>query len=131
MTHRKGDGFQRVLFLCEDNYLHSRFCEELFNSLVRSEGLNWDAASRALSPEAARSVRESMSPDATGYLRSIGVAPVNHLRLLSISPRARAGSSLPGLPRTPRSSAGLRRTTPCSYAGRWQSPIRFRTGCTS
>lgn len=78
---RKGDSLKRILFLCEDNFLASRFCEEYFNSLVRDLGLNWQAASRALSPEAARQHPEPMSADAVRYLRSSGVAPVNHRRL--------------------------------------------------
>lgn len=78
---RKGDGLRRALFLCEDNHLESRFCEELFNSLVRDEGLNWQAVSRALSPVAARRHREPMARDAIACLRQLGAAPMNHGRL--------------------------------------------------
>jgi protein-tyrosine-phosphatase len=78
---RKGDSLKRVLFLCEDNHLKSRFCEELFNSLVRDEGLNWQAVSRALSPVAARRYRDSMAREAVACLRSLGAAPMNHGRL--------------------------------------------------
>jgi len=78
---RKGDGLKRALFLCEDNFVHSRFCEELFNSLVRDEGLNWQAVSRALSPAAARRPLEPMADSAAAALRAVGAAPVNHRRL--------------------------------------------------
>jgi protein-tyrosine-phosphatase len=78
---RKGDGLRRALFLCMDNYLASRFCEELFNSLVRAEGLNWQAVSRGLSAPAARVTPEPMAPEAVERLRAIGAAPVNHRRL--------------------------------------------------
>ena len=78
---RKGDGLKRALFLCEDNYLASRFCEELFNSLVRGEGLNWQAISRAYRTSAARGFSEPMAPEAVAFLRDAGAAPVNHRRL--------------------------------------------------
>jgi len=78
---RKGDSLKRALFLCEDNYRASRFAEELFNSLIRGEGLNWQAVSRAVSPTAARRQSEPMAPEAVACLRSFGAAPVNHRRL--------------------------------------------------
>jgi protein-tyrosine-phosphatase len=78
---RKGDGLKRALFLCRDNRLLSRFCEELFNSLVRAEGLNWQAVSRALSVDALKGSIEPMAPQAVARLRSLGAAPVNHRRL--------------------------------------------------
>ena len=78
---RKGDGLRRALFLCEDNYLAGRFCEELFNSLIRGEGLNWQAVSRAYRTSAARGFSEPMAPEAVAFLRNIGTAPANHRRL--------------------------------------------------
>jgi protein-tyrosine-phosphatase len=78
---RKGEGLRRALFLCEDNFRDSRFCEELFNSLVRDEGLNWQAISRAISAPAARLASAAMATDAVAALRARGAAPVNHRRL--------------------------------------------------
>jgi protein-tyrosine-phosphatase len=84
---RKGDGLKRALFLCADNYRASRFCEELFNSLVRDEGLNWQAISRALEPGAAQRVAAPVAPEVVAALRSRGAAPVNHRRLpLAVNP---------------------------------------------
>lgn len=78
---RKGDSLKRILFLCDDNHLASRYCEEYFNSLVRDRGLNWQASSRALSAVAARQNSGPMAGVAIEFLRSHGVAPVNHRRL--------------------------------------------------
>src|ERR1700749_171652 len=39
---------QRVLFLCTGNYYRSRYAEELFNHLAKSEGLPWRAFSRGV-----------------------------------------------------------------------------------
>jgi protein-tyrosine-phosphatase len=78
---RKSDVLRRVLFLCADNYHESRFCEELFNSHARTEGLSWQATSRALQPAAATRSEGPMSERAIAMLRTLGAAPVNHLRL--------------------------------------------------
>ncbi|MGW8368708.1 MAG: hypothetical protein ACWGPN_08505 [Gammaproteobacteria bacterium] len=86
-VERKGEGLRRALFLCEDNFTASRFCEEMFNSLVRDEGLNWQATSRSYSPSPARRHLEPMSAAAIAALRGAGVAPVNHCRLpLEVTP---------------------------------------------
>jgi len=42
---------KQVLFLCSGNYYRSRFAEELFNYLAKSEGLDWHASSRGLALE--------------------------------------------------------------------------------
>ena len=39
---------KRVLFLCTGNYYRSRYAEELFNHLAKSEGLPWRAFSRGV-----------------------------------------------------------------------------------
>lgn len=78
---RKGDALKRALYLCEANFHASRFCEELFNSFARTEGLNWQAASRAVTAPPAAHHDPSMSPLAVSRLRAIGVAPVNHMRV--------------------------------------------------
>ena len=49
---------KKVLFLCTGNYYRSRFAEELFNHLARSEGLSWRAFSRGAA--------EKGSPDNIG-----------------------------------------------------------------
>lgn len=78
---RKAESLRRILFLCADNHLESRFCEELFNSHARTEGLYWQATSRAMWPEPARRSEGPMSVSALEALRVLGAAPVNHLRL--------------------------------------------------
>jgi protein-tyrosine-phosphatase len=78
---RKSDELRRVLFLCDENYHESRFCEELFNSHARIESLNWQATSRAVQPEPAARNPGPMSLAAVECLRALGAAPVNHLRL--------------------------------------------------
>jgi protein-tyrosine-phosphatase len=78
---RKGDGLKRVLFLCHDNYQSGRFCEELFNSLARAEGQNWQGTSRAVEPTLGAAYDEPMAPQAVDALRRMGIAPVNHGRL--------------------------------------------------
>jgi protein-tyrosine-phosphatase len=78
---RKSDPLRRILFLCRDNHYEGRFCEELFNSHARTEGLNWHASSRGLMPNAAARNDGPMSAAAIAYLRALGAAPVNHLRL--------------------------------------------------
>lgn len=78
---RKSDVLRRTLFLCEDNFHASRFCEELFNSFARTEGLNWQASSRSLERVPAEKHDDSMSASAIAALRSMGVAPVSHFRL--------------------------------------------------
>ena len=78
---RTSDDLRRVLFLCDDNYHESRFCEELFNSHARTESLNWQATSRALRAEPASRNDGPMSAVAIEMLRTLGAAPVNYLRL--------------------------------------------------
>lgn len=78
---RKAGALGRVLFLCGENYHASRFCEELFNSHSRVEGLNWQALSRAVLAEPAAKNEGPISLPAVEYLRLLGAAPVNHLRL--------------------------------------------------
>lgn len=78
---RQGGGFRRLLFLCADNYLASRYCEELFNSRIRGEGLNWQGISRAYVREPGPRPLDSMAPEAVAGLRQRGAAPVNHRRL--------------------------------------------------
>jgi protein-tyrosine-phosphatase len=78
---RKSDELRRVLFLCDENYHESRFCEELFNSHARTESLNWQATSRAVLGEPAARNEGPMSLGAIEFLRKLGAAPVNHLRL--------------------------------------------------
>ncbi len=65
---RQGRTLRRVLFVCQDNYALSRFAEEYFNSLVRQEGLNWQAASRALATELPAQ-QDAMDPTALAALR--------------------------------------------------------------
>lgn len=78
---RKAESLRRILFLCADNYHESRFCEELFNSHARTEGLYWQATSRAMWPEPAKRNEGPMALCAIEALRELGAAPVNHLRL--------------------------------------------------
>jgi protein-tyrosine phosphatase len=49
---------KKVLFLCTGNYYRSRYAEEVFNHLARSEGLPWRAFSRGAA--------ERGSPDNVG-----------------------------------------------------------------
>lgn len=80
VVSRRARGLKRVLFLCPDNYSLGRFCEEYFNSIVRNEGQNWQAASRATSlPERAPD-RPPMDRAAVSALREFCAAPVNHER---------------------------------------------------
>ena len=37
-----------IVFICTGNFYRSRFCEYLFNSLAKKNGLNWRATSRGL-----------------------------------------------------------------------------------
>ena len=78
---RKGGSLRRLLFLCADNHLASRYCEELFNSRIRGEGLNWQGLSRAFRFPAGPRPVEPMAPEAVSGLRRRGAAPVNHRRL--------------------------------------------------
>jgi hypothetical protein len=78
---RKGRVLRRVLFVGRDNLSVSRFCEEYFNSLVRNEGLNWQASSRAARQlQESGIARQSMSDGAIDVLRELRAAPVNHRR---------------------------------------------------
>jgi protein-tyrosine-phosphatase len=79
--NRKAESLRRILFLCANNYHASRFCEELFNSFARTEGLYWQATSRAMWPRPAERNEGPMSVCAIEALRELGAAPVNHLRL--------------------------------------------------
>ena len=78
---RKRGSFRRLLFLCTDNYLASRYCEELFNSRIRGEGLNWQGISRSFAGLPEPRPNEPMAPEAVLGLRQRGAAPVNHRRL--------------------------------------------------
>ena len=80
-VQRKPNALRRVLFLCSENYHESRFCEELFNSHSRGEGINWLGLSRAVTAVPALRNEGPMSVTAINYLRVIGAAPVNYLRL--------------------------------------------------
>lgn len=81
IVSRKGRALRRALFVCRDNFSASRFCEEYFNSLVRDEGLNWQASSRAaLKPHELPLARKEMSERAVRALREQRAAPVSHRR---------------------------------------------------
>ncbi len=74
---RQGRTLRRVLFVCQDNYALSRFAEEYFNSLVRDEGLNWQASSRAALPANALPADQgAMADEAVRALRELRAAPV-------------------------------------------------------
>ena len=75
---RRSRSLRRVLFVCTDNWLDSRFCEEYFNSLARTDGLNWIALSRTSAAPTDRDV--AIAPAALAALRALKTAPVNHHR---------------------------------------------------
>lgn len=59
---------KRVLFLCTGNYYRSRYAEELFNHLMATSGLNWEATSRALALERGKNNIGPMSPSTIAAL---------------------------------------------------------------
>lgn len=60
------DSGNRILFLCTGNYYRSRYAEELFNCLAKTEGLGWRALSRGLA--------EKGSPDNVGPMSRFALA---------------------------------------------------------
>jgi len=65
---------QTILFLCTGNYFRSRFAEQLFNHVARTEALPWIAESRALRPVALSRNPGPISVYTLEALRQRGVA---------------------------------------------------------
>ncbi|MEM9081226.1 MAG: low molecular weight phosphatase family protein [Verrucomicrobiota bacterium] len=63
---------RRVLFVCTGNIYRSRFAEALFNHHARERGLEWEAVSRGLRPEA--TPIEDISPYTLAELERLGVS---------------------------------------------------------
>ena len=66
---------RRVLFLCTGNYYRSRYAEELFNHLARTEGLAWCALSRGAAQREFPENVGPMSSFADNRLRAAGIIP--------------------------------------------------------
>lgn len=73
---------KHVLFLCTGNYYRSRFAEELFNFLAKSNGLNWWAHSAALNEPLGRTINVgSMSAHTIEALAQRGITPLARDRM--------------------------------------------------
>jgi protein-tyrosine phosphatase len=71
---------QRVLFLCTGNYYRSRYAEELFNYLARTEGLAWRAFSCGAAEKGSPDNFGPMSLFAREALAAKGIKPEGGLR---------------------------------------------------
>ncbi|MEL6180983.1 MAG: low molecular weight phosphatase family protein [Myxococcota bacterium] len=71
-----------VLFVCTGNYYRSRFAEEWFNHLARTQPSAWRADSRGLlDSEAITCNPGPISVHTVAFLRELGVEPIGHERL--------------------------------------------------
>ena len=66
---------KHVLFLCTGNYYRSRYAEELFNHLARSEGLPWRAFSRGVAATQPASNLGPISPFTLKALHAKAISP--------------------------------------------------------
>ncbi|WP_235999484.1 low molecular weight phosphatase family protein [Bradyrhizobium uaiense] len=66
---------KRILFLCTGNYYRSRYAEELFNHLARTEQLAWRASSRGAAERGSPDNVGPMSVFADDRLRAGGIVP--------------------------------------------------------
>ena len=71
---------KRVLFLCTGNYYRSRYAEELFNHLVKREGLPWRAFSRGTAERGSPENVGPMSRFALKVLFDKSIDPEGSLR---------------------------------------------------
>jgi protein-tyrosine phosphatase len=66
---------KRVLFLCTGNYYRSRYAEELFNHLAKTEGLAWRAFSRGAAEKGSPCNLGPISQFAREALEAKGIVP--------------------------------------------------------
>lgn len=66
---------KRVLFLCTGNYYRSRYAEELFNHLAKTEGLSWRAFSRGVAERQPPANLGPISRFTLEALRAKSIAP--------------------------------------------------------
>src|ERR1700760_1704467 len=66
---------KRVLFLCTGNYYRSRYAEELFNHLAKTEGLSWRAFSRGVAEKQPTANLGPISPFTLDALRAKSIDP--------------------------------------------------------
>ncbi|MGL5081958.1 MAG: low molecular weight phosphatase family protein [Microcoleaceae cyanobacterium] len=71
---------KKVLFLCTDNYHHSRFSEYLFNGWAIQQGLNWRAESRGLAVDRLSNSIGVIAPKVVTGLINRGITLHDYIR---------------------------------------------------
>jgi protein-tyrosine phosphatase len=66
---------KKILFLCTGNYYRSRYAEEIFNHMARSEGLSWRAFSRGAAERGSPDNIGPMSRFALEALQAQAIVP--------------------------------------------------------
>ena len=66
---------KKILFLCTGNYYRSRYAEEIFNHIARSEGLSWHAFSRGAAERGSPDNIGPMSRFALEALQAQAIVP--------------------------------------------------------
>ena len=71
---------KKILFLCTGNYYRSRYAEEIFNHIARSEGLAWRAFSRGAAERGSPDNIGPMSRFALNALEAQAIVPDGGMR---------------------------------------------------